>query len=122
VVCAFIQHGRVGIDVESINRDIYRTGLSFFHFDEIEYLLSQSEKMKRWTACELWTMKEAYVKCKGRGFAIPFESFSVLGSKDMVFQSFHIEDYCVSIAVESGLKNMKKRIKKISLSHLLEIH
>jgi phosphopantetheinyl transferase len=121
VACAAILDGKVGIDVESMERDMYHTGLSFFHDREKEYLSSQREQNRRQAACRLWTLKESYVKCKGRGFAIPFESFTVLERKDVFFATFRVAHYFISVTVESENKNIKKRIKEVNLNTLLEI-
>ncbi len=116
--CAVILDGKVGIDVESTEREIQHTVSTFFHEREIRFLMSGGNEDKK-SVCRLWTMKESYVKCKGRGLAIPFDSFNVLKNDEVAFKSFHISGYCISVAVESPCENIRGNIRKMEIKDLL---
>ena len=85
VVCA-IGNCRVGIDVEEIKPIDLTIAKHFFTQAETRYILKHSKKERLNVFFRIWTMKEAFVKCQGRGLSIPLNSFSVLDSDtDLAF-------------------------------------
>lgn len=64
VMCAFASE-RIGIDVEVDIQKVPLEELSIFTFKEIHYL--QTQKQKSQAFFQLWTAKEAMLKCEGCG-------------------------------------------------------
>jgi len=82
IVCA-VSNNPVGVDIEKIkpfNRSIAE---KFFTRKEQEYLFSKDAGMDI-RFCEIWTKKEAYVKCLGIGMTLPFDSFDILDDNRIV--------------------------------------
>ena len=71
----------VGIDMEEQGRVVKPAIVKRFHKAEQEYLAVLSEGSREWTEefFAIWTKKEAWSKLKGKGYAIGFTKFSVLG-------------------------------------------
>jgi 4'-phosphopantetheinyl transferase len=68
----------VGVDVESPQRPTEIVGLArrFFAESEVESLRSRPPEQQRAIFFEIWTLKEAYIKARGRGLSIPLDSFA----------------------------------------------
>ncbi|SMC98437.1 4'-phosphopantetheinyl transferase [Fulvimarina manganoxydans] len=69
---------RIGVDVEWIGRgapgrDVARRYFTADEADEIEAGADDSERSERFFA--LWTLKEAYIKARGMGLALPLDAF-----------------------------------------------
>jgi len=78
VAAAFALDREVGLDVEflhSIARDLY-IARSFFAPSEVEHLESLPVEERQRTFLSFWTLKEAYIKARGMGLAIPLADFS----------------------------------------------
>lgn len=82
-----ISNKQIGIDIEQERK--YKKELvdRFFHPKEAEYLNSLSnisQQNKDFT--KIWTLKESYVKCTGKGIANNFQSFyiSVLNNEPQI--------------------------------------
>jgi 4'-phosphopantetheinyl transferase len=99
IACAVSPNEAVGIDVEECSpRDgLMEIAEKNFSADEIATLraLEPQEQSKRFF--EYWTIKEAYIKARGKGLRIPLNSFSILGltQKDIriAFADEQNEDY-----------------------------
>jgi 4'-phosphopantetheinyl transferase len=78
VACAVARGGEVGIDVESIEREIDPLELAptVFAPDEIADLtaLPPAERHDRFFS--YWTLKESYIKARGMGLSLPLDGFS----------------------------------------------
>jgi 4'-phosphopantetheinyl transferase len=76
---AFARGREVGVDLEIIrsDRDHTRLASRFFSAREVDALaaLDPGDRMAGFFRC--WTRKEAYLKARGEGLAIPLDSFSV---------------------------------------------
>ena len=76
---AIARASKVGVDVEYIRErsdyaDITR---HFFSAAEVEYLIALPSHLYAEAFFSCWTKKEAYLKARGQGLAIPLNSFSV---------------------------------------------
>ena len=77
IACA-ISDVPVGIDVEELKPINMRIAERFFSSGEVEYILSKPGKEQKEAFYSIWTMKEAYIKYKGKGLGIPLNSFNAL--------------------------------------------
>jgi 4'-phosphopantetheinyl transferase len=78
VACAVAWQHDVGLDVEWVQR---RTGgvhlaKRFFSTAEVADLLQVEKPRQRDAFFDYWTLKEAYIKARGMGLAIPLAHFS----------------------------------------------
>ena len=67
-----------GVDIETLNRvaDLERMARTCFSESERDLLSSQPpEDRQRWFT-RTWTLKEAFIKAKGMGLALPLKAFS----------------------------------------------
>lgn len=78
VACAVAWDRDVGVDVEFLERRTETTSVAdrFFSPSEVAALVALPEAHRRRRFFELWTLKEAYIKARGLGLAIPLASFS----------------------------------------------
>lgn len=77
-VCLIAQRRRVGVDVEWIgNSALNKERIAAWFFSEIERndVMSRQGVDRAERFFSYWTLKEAYVKERGTGFAIPFHGF-----------------------------------------------
>jgi 4'-phosphopantetheinyl transferase len=82
--CAICREGLLGVDVEGLARtgelgrrpDTIRLAKRFFAPEEVSLLagLPAAEQGRRFL--EIWTLKEAYIKARGMGVALPLEKFA----------------------------------------------
>ncbi|ACN17368.1 Ffp [Desulforapulum autotrophicum HRM2] len=78
--CAVVLESQIGIDVEDISRKVdLKIARRFFSKQESEYLGKTIEKE---TFFDFWTLKESYIKAKGKGLSIPLNKFSFTISQD----------------------------------------
>jgi 4'-phosphopantetheinyl transferase len=76
VVCA-TDGAPIGIDIERVrpvNDDLARL---YFSTAEYRTLIDKAEPEKNHLFFDLWTLKESYVKAKGKGLAVPLDSFTI---------------------------------------------
>ena len=81
LVCCLVAADRdVGIDVEDVTREGETVSIAdrFFSPSEVEELRTQPEERRRARFFDYWTLKEAYIKARGMGLAIPLDHFSFL--------------------------------------------
>lgn len=82
VVCV-TDNKLIGIDIEQIKpikfKEISR---KFFTLNECKYIFDKSSNNQLERFYEIWTLKESYIKCCGRGLSIALNSFSVDIDKD----------------------------------------
>lgn len=78
VACAVAQTEGIGVDVENITRNTEPRAIAhrFFSSSEVEALMALPEDEHRTRFFSLWTLKEAYIKARGMGLAIPLGQFS----------------------------------------------
>ena len=77
VVCAVTRGRDVGVDVEYEPRDSRTTKIAdrFFAPSEVAALHRLPEALHRERFFTYWTLKEAYIKARGMGLAIPLKRF-----------------------------------------------
>lgn len=75
----------VGIDAEDIEEYDYRIPQDYFTEDEQAYVNKSDNKNRAFF--EIWTLKESFMKYKGKGFHLPPKSFSV--RKDCACAFYH---------------------------------
>lgn len=78
IVCAISQNSQVGVDVENIQRSSETTKIADRYFSpaEVEALQALPADKQRARFFDYWTLKEAFIKAKGKGLAIPLRDFS----------------------------------------------
>jgi 4'-phosphopantetheinyl transferase len=78
VVCAIIDEGRIGIDIEE------RTNIDIIDFEEqfsdTEWVHIKDEKFPYYTFYDCWTKKEAVLKADGRGMTLSLHRIDTIGS------------------------------------------
>lgn len=78
IVCLVALDREVGVDVEDIQR-LGKTGdiaNQFFSRTEVDALHALPVEAQHDRFFEYWTLKEAYIKARGRGLSLPLERFS----------------------------------------------
>ena len=80
VVCLVALGGEVGVDVERADRgrDLLPVAERFFSPTEVAALRALPPAAQRGRFLEYWTLKEAYIKARGMGLALPLSKFSLL--------------------------------------------
>lgn len=78
IVLAVSRDVELGVDVENVERRWSGVALAerYFAPTEVAELLAQPEAAHRETFFAYWTLKEAYIKARGMGLAIPLAQFS----------------------------------------------
>ena len=105
VVCA-VDNESIGIDVEEVKAMEYKEiAKRFFNKEEVNYILKEELEQQLDKFYEIWTLKESYIKCRGKGLSIPLESFTIEMSNNT--RSISINDKCYKLKnfdVEAGYK------------------
>lgn len=81
LVAILVAHDReIGVDVEDLERrgETVKIADRFFSPSEVEALHAVPEERQRARFFDYWTLKEAYIKARGMGLAIPLDQFSFL--------------------------------------------
>lgn len=71
----------IGVDLEDSRRNVnagFQSLASYFSPIEVEELCHLPKEQQRLRFFDYWTLKEAYIKARGAGFAIPLDKFSFL--------------------------------------------
>ncbi len=81
---ALAQTDHIGVDVEHITpmAEMRRVASDYFSADEQVALFSQPARDQLSAFYRCWTRKEAYIKARGDGFALPLDKFDVSLSPD----------------------------------------
>lgn len=83
----------VGVDVERLRKADLRV-IKRFLKEEADYITEQDSDRRFF---EIWTKKEAYLKCKGTGISGGLDSVNVL---ELPFKTMNYEDYIISVYSE----------------------
>lgn len=76
VVCA-VDYYPLGIDVERIKPIDFSIAERFFSQTEYMDLMEKKEEERLGYFYDLWTLKESYIKARGKGLSLPLSSFSI---------------------------------------------
>lgn len=83
VICGWSQH-EIGVDVEEIKKIDLDIAKRFFTAGEYEYIISNITGKQAQYFYEIWTMKESYIKYKGKGLSMPLDSFELIYNNGFV--------------------------------------
>lgn len=75
VMCG-ISSKDIGVDIEKINDIDISIAKRFFTEEEYKYIENKPFFEQGQAFFDLWTLKECYIKYKGKGLSIPLDSFS----------------------------------------------
>jgi len=128
VMMAFSRRREVGIDVQLMDRrssmDCMKIASHAFHPDEVDFLKSCAEDIRRQKFYEIWTCKEAVIKASGEGVHGAMEKFSVLPLPEMEqwmsvgrwqLRSLDVDtDTKAAIVVEGKAENID--VKRLSIA------
>lgn len=77
IACAVTIGREVGVDVEHVNRRLTQdVAARFFAPSEVAHLQSLPEDEQERVFFDYWTLKEAYIKARGFGLALPLGDFA----------------------------------------------
>ena len=78
IACAMTIGREVGVDVEHIGREVLHPGIPerFFSAREVADLRALPPDQQSVVFFDYWTLKEAYIKARGLGLALPLGQFS----------------------------------------------
>ena len=77
IACAVTIGREVGVDVEHVGRRLTRdVAARFFAPTEVAHLQSLPEDQQARVFFDYWTLKEAYIKARGFGLALPLGDFA----------------------------------------------
>lgn len=131
VVCA-IDDKSIGIDIEEV-KHIEHKGIakSFFTENEFDYIIKGDLSTQLDKFYNIWTLKESYIKCAGKGLNMPLKSFSINIDKcenikkildsehnEYIFRILHI-DLGYKVAVCSLNKKISSDIIIIDQNNLI---
>ena len=113
VAAAVVVEGRVGIDVEYINRNTDCLEIAHKYFSPSEYTELQQlpEIQMRERFFELWTLKEAYVKAQGLGLSL------ALNEVNFNFSDNHSDQITLTSVTISEEKFWQVRLLSPSTEH-----
>ncbi len=126
VICA-ISEKKVGADIEQIKPINFNIAKHFFSEIEYEDLMMQQEKMQLNYFYDIWTLKESYIKCIGKGLSIPLDLFSLTITKGgivikpnpypyLYFQQIPLEKgYKLSVCSEENRFSNIVQVKSINI-------
>ena len=92
VVCALIEKGKVGVDVEEIQPLDWATVLACLTTEERISLLRQTKENKWISFYEQWTRKEAIGKAIGTGLLTPAHIFSREANRTWAIRHYRIDE------------------------------
>jgi len=78
IICGIVRHRDIGVDVEDLHRNTktaFKRLSSYFSEDEIADLARLPPEQQNERFFDYWTLKEAYIKARGMGLAIPLDKF-----------------------------------------------
>lgn len=130
IMCAICDRP-IGIDVEGGVSEVMEIAKRFYTSEEYEYIEHQLQVNQYDSFYKIWTLKESYVKCVGKGLSIPLNSFSFVCSHDEIkmykkgmlndnylFKTKKIDNkYHTSVCVEKGKSTTD--IQVVSVNELI---
>ncbi len=118
----------IGIDIERIKEIDLSIAKYFFSSQEYSDLISFDQFTQLNYFYDLWTLKESYIKAKGKGLSIPLNSFTIRKVKEIIymenneefyyFKQYFIEkDYTLSVCARNN--NFPSCVNVIKLEDLV---
>jgi 4'-phosphopantetheinyl transferase len=100
VVCAVTEGVEIGVDVEPIDRGaaVVELAPTVFAVAERSALDRLGEPARHDRAISLWTLKESYIKARGKGLALPLDAFA-----------FHFDEAAPRITFEPPIEDVPAR-------------
>ncbi len=128
IVCA-LSTEEIGVDIEQIGEEYFEIARQCFSPEENYAIISAKENSRRKMFYTYWTLKESYIKLKGKGLSIPLHSFSFefrdnkyrLKDKEnhiLFYTDVFQRDYILSIA--SLEQEIDTDYKRISIPFLIK--
>ena len=74
VICGCSNH-EIGVDIEKVKQIDFSIAKRFFTHSEYAYLQKKDKQQQMNAFFDLWTLKESYIKYKGKGLSIDLNSF-----------------------------------------------
>lgn len=120
-----ISEVKCGCDIENIKEYKERVAERFFTPKEREYLELSNEKEDLFY--RLWTLKESYLKCIGKGLSVPLNSFELIAKDNNIiikdnlnyqFYEFKHDNYRLAICLNINEKEKEKYQHNTSLIQL----
>lgn len=99
VVAAF-SNEEVGIDIEKVESADFEIINRFFTFSEKNYILSHENADRAFY--EIWTKKEAYIKCIGTGLTKSLKTFNTLDNEKN-YILMYVGEYIISICCNESV-------------------
>ena len=82
VIAIAVDNFPVGVDIERVRDVNLKIVERFFSNKDKENFMKVEEERRRDYFFKMWTQKESYVKCIGKGFSrMPFRKFTIEGDK-----------------------------------------
>lgn len=122
-----MSYSEVGCDIEK--RAVYNldTAQRFFHKNETEMLCEcKTDEEMSTLFCKIWTLKESYIKCCGKGLSMPLNSFSVVENHHLKHtdKSFYLYEnklnsdyqyaFCINCENFTDIKDISIQTKTVS--------
>ena len=83
IACALTVGREIGVDVENVHRTVtYELPERFFSAREVADLRALPRDEQDVVFFDYWTLKEAYIKARGLGLALPLGQFAFIRSSD----------------------------------------
>ncbi len=122
-VVAAVSEYNVGIDIQKIVPDIHRVAERNFLPSECEYInRTEVDNERRQRFCEIWTVKESYLKNIGIGLRKPLNSFEVdltgtspqiVGKKEYRFVQVKLARYYI-VAICTDIKDEEMNVEEVN--------
>lgn len=121
VICV-ISDKEVGIDIEEINDFKEKVAERMFTKREQQYIEICPDKEDMFY--RLWTLKESYSKCIGKGLNVPFNSIELSGednkivvNEDKTYQFYEqkYENYRIAWCLKAPINERKKYLSSLSM-------
>lgn len=105
IACA-VDISPLGIDVETIRPIDFSIAERFFSKTEYKDLMEKQEEERLEYFYDLWTLKESYIKARGKGLSLPLDSFSIRKNKTGITIIKENDDPCyfMQYPVDPGYK------------------